>query len=440
MRRRTFLASSAAMLMLSACGGNSDPGEGAPAAAPSIGGDPDAPATLTFWAWAENIQRVVDLWNEKNPTQKVTLSGQAASDELIAKFLTAVKAGNAPDIVQVEYQSLPTLITNNALQELTSAIGDVKSAFPAGTWNLTSFGGATYAIPQDVGPMMLFYRADVFEDLGLEVPTTWEEFGALAETVRKKDPKRYLTTFSPGDAGWLAGFAQQAGANWWTNDGGAWKVAIDDEPTRRMLGFWGELVNSGALLGDPMYTPQWNSQMNDGTIIAWPSAVWGAGVLAGVAPSGKGKWRMAPLPQWKAGEQVTGFWGGSSTAISASSRQKAQAAKFAKWMNSDPEALKVLVEIGLYPSATAGQTGGGLGAAPEYMAGQEDYYASAATIARTARGFSGWGPNTNVTYGAFEDRMPTAVKDRSDFAAVATQVQQASVADLKKQGYEVAGG
>ncbi|WP_043628038.1 ABC transporter substrate-binding protein [Nonomuraea candida] len=435
MRRRTFLASTAATLFLAGCGAE-DSGEPAAQSSP-ISGDENAAATLTFWAWAENIQRVVDLWNEKNPTQKVTLSGQAASDELIAKFLTAVKAGNAPDVLQVEYQSLPTLITNNALQDLTSAVAPVKSAFADGTWNLTSFGGATYAVPQDVGPMMLFYREDLFEKMGLEVPATWEEFGKLAETVRQKDPKRYLTTFSPGDAGWVAGFAQQAGANWWTNQDGAWQVSIDDPATKKVLSFWGELVKSGAVLGDPMYTPQWNSQMNDGTIIAWPSAVWGSGILAGVAPSSKGKWKMAPLPQWNAGEQLTGFWGGSSTAVAASSKQKAQAAKFARWMNTDPEALKVLIEIGLYPSATAGQTA--LDTAPEYMTSQPDYYESAAKIAAGARGFSSWGPNTNVTYGQFEDQLPTAVKNKADLAAVATQVQQASVADLKKQGYQVAG-
>ena len=134
--RRTFLASSAAMLFLSACGsGGAD--DAAPAASP-IGGDENAAATLTFWAWAENIQRVVDLWNSKNPTQKVTLSGQAASDELIAKFLTAAKAGNAPDLVQAEYQSLPTFVTNDALADLTPVIGDVKSEFAEGIWNLTS--------------------------------------------------------------------------------------------------------------------------------------------------------------------------------------------------------------------------------------------------------------------------------------------------------------
>ncbi|MDR7275071.1 ABC transporter substrate-binding protein [Catenuloplanes atrovinosus] len=437
MRRRSLLAASSTALLLAACGSGDD--ESAEnGTAPAIEGDENAPATIVFWSWAENIQQVVDLWNSKNPTQQVQLSGQAASDELVAKFLTAVKAGNAPDVIQAEYQSLPTLITNNALQDITSAITPIKGAFAEGTWNLTSFGGATYAIPQDVGPMMLFYREDIFQELGFSVPKTWDEFATLAKAVRQKDSKRYLTTFSPGDAGWLAGFAQQAGANWWSNANDAWTVGINDEATKRMLAFWGGLVNTGDVLGDPMYTPQWNAQMGDGTIIAWPSAVWGAGVLAGVAPGTKGTWKVAPLPQWTAGENVTGFWGGSSTGVSTTSTQKAQAAKFARWITSDPEALAALVKIGLYPAATAGQGADMLGNAPEFMSNQSDYYTTAAAIAKTARGFDSWGPNTNVTYGAFEDLMPTAVKNRTDLAAVADQVQTTSVDDLKKQGYQVA--
>ncbi|WP_033337626.1 ABC transporter substrate-binding protein [Catenuloplanes japonicus] len=437
MRRRTLLATSAATMLLAACGNGDDEG-GENGAAPAIEGDENAPATIVFWSWAENIQTVVDLWNSKNPTQQVQLSGQAASDELVSKFLTASKAGNAPDVIQAEYQALPTLITNNALQDITSVIDPIKGAFAEGTWNLTSFSGATYAIPQDVGPMMLFYREDIFTEMGFSVPKTWEEFGVLAKAVRAKDPAKYLTTFSPGDAGWLAGFAQQAGANWWSNANDAWKVGINDEATKKMLAFWSGLVNAGDLLGDPMYTPQWNSQMSDGTIIAWPSAVWGAGVLAGVTPGTKGKWKVAPLPQWSASENVTGFWGGSSTGVAASSKQKAPAAKFARWITADPEAVAALVKIGLYPAATVGQGADMLGNAPEYMSNQPDYYTTAAAIAKTARGFDSWGPNTNVAYGAFEDLLPTAVKNKTDFAAVADQVQTTSVDDLKKQGYQVA--
>ena len=184
-----------------------------------------------------------------------------------------------------------------------------------------------------------------------------------------------------------------------------------------------------------MYTPQWNSQMNDGTIIAWPSAVWGAGVLAGVAPSSKGKWKMAPLPQWSADERSPASGAAPPPPSPPTSKQQAQAAKFAKWLNTDPEALKVLVEIGLYPAATAGQTSGGLGAAPEYMTRARPTTTSRPRRSRRPRAASAAGARTPTSPTApCEDLMPTAVKKKADFAAVATRCRQMSLADLKKQG------
>jgi multiple sugar transport system substrate-binding protein len=287
--------------------------------------------------------------------------------------------------------------------------------------------------------MMLYYREDLFQQFGLSVPKTWEEFGAVAEQVRQKDAKRYLTTFSSGDPGWFAGLAEQAGAKWWTNDGGTWTVSINDEATKKVASMWGEWVNSDVISGKPMYTPEWNKALNDGTLLAWPSAVWGAGVLEGVAPATKGKWRMVPLPQWDASSQVTGYWGGSATAISAKSTQKAQAEKFVRWLNTDPEAVDALVSIsGVYPAASKGQSTPALSKAPAMMPNQPTFFAEAAAIAKTARGFS-WAPNVNVTYSQYNDIFAKAIQSKSDFAAALDQLQAASVADLKKQGFEVKG-
>jgi multiple sugar transport system substrate-binding protein len=145
--------------------------------------------------------------------------------------------------------------------------------------------------------------------MGLTVPKTWDEFAQLARTVRGKDPKRYLTTFSANDPGWFAGLSQQAGAQWWQVQGDSWKVNVNDPATQKVADYWGGLVASGAIDHQPMYTPQWNKAMNNGTLLAWPSAVWGPAVLGGIAPATKGKWAIAPLPQWSAGEQRTGYWG-----------------------------------------------------------------------------------------------------------------------------------
>ncbi len=439
--RRRFLRGAAGIgaaaglsSLLAACGGD-DETAGGPA---TTSGNADAAANLTFWTWTTNIEKVVAIWNTKNPTQQVKVSRQAQGEELLTKIITAHRAGNAPDIIHAEYQSLPVLVSNGVAMDVTSLADGIKSSFPEGTWALTSFGGKAFGIPQDVGPMMLYYREDLFEQLGLDVPTTWDQFADVADQVRTKDAKRSLTTFSSGDPGWFAGLAEQAGANWWTNENGTWKVSINDEPTKKMASYWGELVNGGTVSGQPMYTPQWNKALSDGTLLAWPSAVWGAGVLEGLAPSTKGKWKMVQLPQWTAGENVTGFWGGSGTAISAKSTQQAQAQKFVRWLNTDPEALQAMVTAGgIYPAATAGQSVPGLSKPPAMLPNQPTFFSDAKTISGTARGFT-WAPNVNVTYSAYSDIFAKAIQTKSDFGAAADALQAAAVADLKKQGFTVA--
>src|SRR5699024_10596449 len=98
-------------------------------------------------------------------------------------------------------------------------------------------------IPQDTGPLQFYYREDVFEDLGLSAPETWEDYAEAARAVHEADPSMYLGTFSSTDPGLFVGLAQQAGASWWELDGERWKVVIDAEPK---------------------YTPQWNAARNDG--------------------------------------------------------------------------------------------------------------------------------------------------------------------------------
>src|SRR5262245_51036554 len=172
---------------------------------------------LTFWSWVPNLDQVVAKWNSAHPDVHVTVSNQAQGDALVTKLLTAAKAGNAPDLMQAEYQALPTLVSNGVVADIAGQVGSAKGRFAAGTWNQVTLGTkSVYAVPQDSGPMMLYYRADVFTQLGLQVPKTWDEFAQTARTVRTKAPKSYLTTFSSADAGWFAGLSQQAGAKWWT--------------------------------------------------------------------------------------------------------------------------------------------------------------------------------------------------------------------------------
>ncbi|HET6857351.1 MAG TPA: extracellular solute-binding protein [Streptomyces sp.] len=408
----------------------------------SSGGEDGAasgPVSLSYWAWAPGMDKVADLWNKQNPDITVTVQKQASGDDLVTKIITAAKAHKAPDLVQAEYQALPTLVSNDALADISDEVGDAEKKFAPGVWQQTTLGtDAVYAVPQDSGPMMFFYRADLFKQYGLTPPATWEQFADTARALKKKAPDKSLTTFSSNDSGLFAGLAQQAGAKWWTVEGEKWKVAIDDPATKKVTDFWGGLVDSGAVDNQPMYTPAWNKALNTGKQIAWVSAVWAPGTLTTAAPDTKGKWAMAPLPQWSKDDKATGSWGGSTTAVTTDSKHKAAAAKFATWLNTDPKALAALVkEGGIYPAATAAQTSGALTEAPGFFANQPDFYSRAAEISKTTAP-AAWGPNVNVAYSAFKDRFGKAAKAKSGFGAALAGMQEATVADLKKQGFEVA--
>jgi len=420
-------------LLLAACssGGGAAGGSGS-----SSGGKVE----LTFWSWVPNLDQVVARWNGAHPDIHVTVSNQAQGDALVTKLLTAAQAGNPPDLMQAEYQALPTLVSNNVVADIAGQVGSAKGRFASGVWNQVTLGTkSVYAVPQDSGPMMLYYRADVFSQLGLQVPKTWDEFAQTARTVRAKAPKSFLTTFSSADAGWFAGLSQQAGARWWTINGDTWKVSINDAATKKVAGYWSGLVAEGAVDKQPMYTPAWNQALNDGTLLAWPSAVWGPGVLAGNAASTQGKWAMAPLPQWSAGDQRTGSWGGSSTAIAAKSKHKAEAARFALWLNTDAQATADLVTAGgIYPADRQAQSGPALQKPPAFFPQQSDFYAQSKRIADTAAAFT-WGPDVNVAYSAYNDAFGKAITDGTPFAAAVDQMQQATLADMRKSGFKVSG-
>ncbi|MFI5680597.1 ABC transporter substrate-binding protein [Streptomyces cellulosae] len=430
--RRSILAGAAALGLtstLAACGGSDDDS-----------GESGGPVKLTYWSWAPNMEKVAAIWNKKNPDITVTVSKQASGGEIVSKLITAKKAGNAPDLIQVEYQSLPTLVSNDVLADISKYVGDVKSEFSEGLWHMVTLGtDAVYSVPQDSAPLMFYYREDLFKKHGLSVPKTWTEFAEVARAAKKAVPDAYLTTFSSNDPGLFAGLAQQAGGKWWTVDGGGkWSVGIDDAGTKKVAEFWGGLVQEGVIDNQPMYTPAWNNALNKGTHLAWVSAVWAPGVLISSAPDTKGKWRMAPLPQWKSGDNTTGSWGGSSTGVSSDSKHAEAAAKFARWINTDPEALAALVKYpAVYPAATKGQSGDIL-TTPEFFSNQKDFYTTAAQIAGTTAA-SAWGPNVQTAYTAFQDGFggATKAKKEAQFVSALATMQKKTFDDMKKQGFEV---
>jgi multiple sugar transport system substrate-binding protein len=403
---------------------------------------PAEKVNLTYWSGAPNMDKVVAGWNATHPDIQVTVNKQDGGDPAVTKLLTAIKAGSgAPDIMQAEYQKIPTLVSANAITDIADQAGSLKDKFPASVWNSVTLGSqAVYGVPQDSGPMMFFYRSDIFTKLGVTVPTTWDQYAEAARKIHKADPKKYLGTFSAADPGWFSGLSQQAGASWWGVQGDAWTVAINDANTQKVASYWGNLVQEGVIANTPMYTPDWNAALNDGTQVGWLGAVWGPGVLEGSAASTKGKWKAALLPQWDTSKPANGNWGGSATSVTTQSKHKAQAAQFVAWLNTDPAALKALVtEANVYP-ASVDATSAALTAPPAFFAGQADFYTIAAEAGKITNPFT-YGPNVNVAYSAYNDAFGKAAesKQASAFTAALATMQQTTTDDMKNSGFKLAG-
>ncbi|NUP38732.1 MAG: extracellular solute-binding protein, partial [Streptomyces sp.] len=177
MSRRLFLTATGALSLgaaLTACGG-SDSGSSAASAKPVSQADIDkamkTPTELTFWTWVPNIAKEVALFEKKYPAVKVKIVNAGQGTPQYTKLRTALKAGSgAPDMVQIEYQAIPTFTITDSLLDLRPyGASALRSTFVDWTWGQVSGSkGEVWAIPQDTGPMGMLYRQDIFDKHGIE--------------------------------------------------------------------------------------------------------------------------------------------------------------------------------------------------------------------------------------------------------------------------------
>ena len=433
MRRRTFAAATAAAglaLTLNAC----SKGES------SSSGDDGGPVTLNYWGWGTAQDGLVEAWNKAHPEVQVRKTDAGGSTESSAKLLTATRAKNAPDVAVVQYDTLPAMIVGGVAADISSFASDAKAQFNPGVWSQVEFDGAVYGIPQDVGPQALAYNQKRFTELGIAVPTTWEEFATTAEAVRTADPESTLATFAPAEFGGFAAMAQQAGAQWWTVDGEKWTVNIDDDASRDVAAYWQDLVDRDVVDAEPLLTPEWNAKLAAGKVLSWPAALWANGVINGVVPEQAGDWALAPIPQWKAGDSAVSFQGGSAVVVTTSSKHAKQAAEFAAWINTSPAGSAAQISAGQYPASLDGQALTLKSDPPVQSPQQGDYWQVAQQIASNTVPEVSWGPNVNVANSAFQDAFNDAVTNRTSFTDALATVQEAVVADMEKSGFTVSAG
>jgi multiple sugar transport system substrate-binding protein len=437
----------AASLALAACGGGGKSSSNGATQAQAVSqADIDkamsTPTEITFWSWVPNLQKEVNLFQKKYPAIKVKLVNAGQGGAQYTKLRTALKAGTGfPDAVQIEFQYIPTFSLTKSLMDLRPYGAEaLKDQFVPWTWNqVVGAGGQVWAIPQDSGPMGMLYRKDIFDKYGIAVPKTWDEFAAAAKKLHAADPNVYMTNLAQSQAGVWFGLLWQAGVKPFENPtADSVKVNLNGDESKKVADYWNGLIKDGVVSTDADFNDPWYQALNRGKYATWLTAAWGPVFLAGSAKSTSGKWRAAPLPQWDAGKNVSGNWGGSTTAVVQGTKNPIAAAKLAEFINTDPESTKMFAsEQFLFPVTKSLLADQSFTDSPLPFYGGQTVNKMFAGISDTVDTKFQWPPFLDQAVTDWNETVGKSFANKGDTSAALDQWQQRVTKYAQNQGFKV---
>lgn len=402
----------------------------------------NGPVRLTFWSALRGSQEVVDEFNRTHTKIKVDFQ-QVPSGEQggWAKLSNAARAGNSPDVATVEYPQLPSFTIDGVPRDITGLLPDsVRRKILPQALDLTTFDGRTYAVPVDIEPMVFLYRKDIFTKNHIPVPKTWAEFENSARELKKAQPRsRIASLFTTGGTLYMAAYAWQAGAQWYDTADDTWRISMDDAPTRKVAAYWQRLMDEDLVRVEPGSSQQWRAHLRSGETVGYLAGAWAAGSMMASTPDGKGKWAIAPVPQWDPAKPKVSTQGGSTFMVTKDSHHPKEAMEFISWMVTSPDALRAKLASGvssafpvvpdLVPVARKEMD-------TSYYSGQDIFglfQQQAELISPTWK----WGPRMVSTTTSGDDGLAKAGVGSGDILKALREAQSKTMPDLKSLGLSV---
>ncbi|WP_030602709.1 ABC transporter substrate-binding protein [Streptomyces fulvoviolaceus] len=437
--RRRFARAAVAGLaltgLLSACGGSDSDDTKA-----------SGPVTLPFWGWANGQEAVVKAFNAAH--KDIQLKYTKVTDQLtMQKQLTnAVKADNAPCLVQNTAEYVTSWVSQDALADITQYVEADKAKFNTGSWAGAQVQGKMYGVPTSSSPNFTIYRTDIFEKYGLKAPTTWDEFIAAGKVLKKHGVK--ITNYAGEDPSTLEVLAMQAGAHWYSIDGNAWKVDFQDAGTLKAAKVIQEIIDNdlNSKLSFADYAAVQRNYDNGGTATRQISTWQMAGMVQNFTKS-FGDWALAPWPTFTgeaaktpAGTNLTG----SVTLVTKGCEHQEQAAEAALWMSTNTGAVKTMASPetgnGVMP-ALADSDGYVPEAISEKLLGS--HYQPAQQTVKDSLGTvtTDWtfGPNWTAMFTEMQAGWAKVVSKEQKVTDLLAHMQEWTVKDLKSRGISVEG-
>ena len=193
-KKLTSLALSAALMtgLMTGCGSSKS------ASTEEIVTEITEPVEITFWhamngELEKTLQDLTDKFMKENSKIKVNLQNQSSYPELQQKITaTTSSPKDLPTITQAYPGWMLNPMEEGLVEDLKPYIENETLKFDnyedilEGLRESTTIDGKIYGMPFNKSTEVIWYNKDLFEELNLEVPTTYEEFANVAKTIKEK--------------------------------------------------------------------------------------------------------------------------------------------------------------------------------------------------------------------------------------------------------------
>ncbi|ANX01027.1 ABC transporter substrate-binding protein [Thermoclostridium stercorarium subsp. leptospartum DSM 9219] len=303
----------------------------------------------------ELLQKMID--ESFTPKTGIKVDVSIMPDQ--GKLIMANAAGDAPDVAQSVNYSVPfELAIRGALKDITE-FGDfreVLTRFADGLHIPAMIGDGIYAVPETINFWVLFYRTDILEKLGLEIPETVEDVKRMLPELQIRGMNFYYPTAGMGSFKNFHGTTPlifQYGGSLYGRT--ADNTALNSE--RTVQGFT-ELTELFTIYNLPVEVPSFYQRFRNGSLPIGIAEYGMYNLLINAAPEIAGNWDIAVVPGIvnENGEIVRYTSGGAESCVifrSTEEREK-MAWEYIKWWTSK----EVQVEYGQTLQITYG---------PEYI-------------------------------------------------------------------------
>ncbi len=298
-------------------------------------------------------EKLAEEYSKSNPNVKVQINTADFNDHHNNLF-TSISAGSgSPDIVMIEVGFIEKFrdAQDKFVNLYDMGAADIKGDYLDWKWNVGESADKSFlfGLPTDIGPTVMYYRTDLFEQAGLptvssqvaEEIKTWEDFEKAAELVKAKTGQPMTDNVELI----FNALRDQSEQIYFDRSD---KLIVDTNPAiKDAYDYTVNLINKDLLGNLGLWTPEWGAAMADGKYATLLGPAWMQGVVKGNAPDAAGKWAMVQMPEG------AGNWGGSYLAVTKEAKNPEEAYNFIKWLVSPENQLKSFLDQGLFPSAVS---------------------------------------------------------------------------------------